>query len=350
MRTAPAPFPGDLIPEPFLIVGDDGRVVDSNVRARSALAGVGPLFPGSTWADLLAQDDAQRFEAMVRALEPGQTGSTDYVFGTGKRAVMLRLNVLRLADGASVTLHPVEIPSLKAPLFFGQVDTPLPAAFLPTLTHALKTLMAATRTASFLLAKKYQPPASAKEHRWLAAIGESVLQSTALLDQIDLLNATVLEVPGSAPEPTDFSVWLGHLTERTIQAHPGSKVALACQSAVRGRWWLCTALVGTAVGCLLSNTLKFAPAGSQSTVRATELEDGLEIVVSGAGDGLPEREAAQLFTPFFRGANAGQTPGCGLGLAIARAAVLRVGGTIFYRVAPGPRVEFVVRLPAKAER
>ena len=30
MRTPPAPFPGDMVPAPFLIVGADGRVVDSN--------------------------------------------------------------------------------------------------------------------------------------------------------------------------------------------------------------------------------------------------------------------------------------------------------------------------------
>lgn len=350
MTAEPAPFPGDLIPEPYFIVGDDGRVVDSNRLARTALCRAGPLIPGSSWNGLLGPENARQFEALVRALGPGQIAHTHCTFGTGDQAISFRLNVLRLVCGAAVTLRPVETPSLKTPLFFGQVDAPLPAAYLPTVTHAMKTLMAAARTASFLLAKKYQPPALSKEHRWLAGIDESVNQSTALLDQIDLLHTTVLEVPGWAPEPTDVSVWLGHLTERTIQAHPGTKVSLACHSAARGRWWLCTALVGTAVGSLLSNTLKFAPAGSQASVRANEREDGLEIVVSDEGAGLPEREVAQLFTPFFRGANARQTPGCGLGLAIARAAVLRVGGTISYRVAPGPRVEFFLRLPAKAER
>jgi signal transduction histidine kinase len=350
MRILPAPFPGDLIPEPFLIVGADGRVVNSNPLARTALSRVGSLLPGSSWNDLLGAEDARRFEALVQTLGPGETATAPFRFGTGEPTVLLRLNVLRLAEGASVTLHPLETSVLPAPLFFGQVDVPLPAVFLPTLTHALKSQLAAARTATFLLTKQYQPAALSKEHRWLAAIGDSLVQATAMLDQVELLDATVLEEPVRAPEPTDVSEWLGRLAEWANQASPGTKVALTCHSAVRGRWWLCTGLVGTAVGCLLSNTLKFAPAGSESSLRATEFADGLEIVVSDQGAGLPDSEVAQLFTPFFRGTNARPTPGCGLGLAIARAAILRLGGTISYRVAPGPRVEFSLRFPAKAER
>ena len=339
-----------MVPAPVLIVGADGRVVDSNPLARTALSLVGPLLPGSSWHDLLGVEETRRFEGLVQTLTPGDTATAHFRFGTGKQTVSFRLNVLRLARGASVTLYPGLTSSLKTPLFFGQVDAPLPAAFLPTLTHGLKSHLAAARTATFLLTKQYKPPALSKEHRWLAAIGESVVQSTALLDQVELLDATVLKEVVRPPEPTDVSEWLGRMTERANQAHPGTTVSLTGRSAVRGRWWLCTGLMDTAVGCLLSNALKFAPAGSQSCLSATELEDGLEIVVSNEGAGLPDDEVAQLFTPFFRGTNARQTPGLGLGLAIARAAVLRLDGTISYRVAPGPRVEFSLRFPAKAER
>ena len=350
MRIPPAPSPGDLLPEPLLIVGADGRVVNSNAAARAALARVGPLLSGSLWPALLVAEDARRFEGLVQTLSPGDTATARLRFGTEKKTLSLRLTVLRLAQGASVTLHPLEGPALKSPLFFGQVDVPLPAAFLPTLTHALKSQIAAVRTATFLLTQHYQPAAPSKEHRWLAAIDESVVQSAALLDQVERLDATVLDGPVQAPEPTDVSEWLGRLTERAREACPGTSVALTCLSAVRGRWWVCTGLLGTAVGCLLSNTLKFAPAGSESSLRATEFAEGLELVVSDHGAGLPDHEVAQLFTPFFRGTNARQTPGCGLGLAIARAALLRLGGTLSYRVASGPRVEFSLRVPAKAER
>ena len=350
MSTSPALSPGDLIPVPFVLVGADGRVVNSNPLARTALAQLGPLLPGARWNDVLGADAAGRFEALVETLAPGDATSARFRFGAGAEAFALRLNVLRLPQGISITLHPGETPVPKTPLFFGQVDVPLPSAFLPTLTHALKSHMAAARMATFLLAKHGPSAAASQENRWLAAIRESVVQSTALLDQIELLDATVLTTPVRAPEPTEVSAWLGRLTESAIQAQPGATVALACQSAVRGRWWLGTGLVGTAVGCLLSNALKFAPAGSRALLSATESDGGLEIVVSDQGAGLPDSEVARLFTPFFRGANALQTPGCGLGLVIARAAVLRLGGTIAYRVAPGPRVEFFLRLPAKAER
>jgi two-component system OmpR family sensor kinase len=45
------------------------------------------------------------------------------------------------------------------------------------------------------------------------------------------------------------------------------------------------------------------------------------------GRGIPEDELPDLFTPFFRGANA-RPDGYGLGLAIARRSIEAHGGTI----------------------
>lgn len=350
MKPLPAKFSTDIMPEPFVVVAVNGRVLASNQLARTVIAGLGTLAPGSNWHDLLREDEARRFDALVQGLASGASASSEFRFGTGPRAISLQVNILRASRKIGVTLRPVQAPVAKAPLFSGQVDTPLPSAFLPTLAHALKSHLAAAKTATFLLGKKTRLPAESKEQRWLAALGESISRATELLDQVELLDTAVFEPVKGTSEPTLINEWLVRLAEGAQQAHPGAQVALSTHCAVTGRWWVSTGLVGRAVTCLLSNTLKFAPAGSQSCLRATEQASALEIVVSDQGAGLPDSETAQLFTPFFRGANARHIPGCGLGLAIARAGVLRLGGTISYRVAPGPRVEFSLRIPAKAER
>jgi signal transduction histidine kinase len=69
--------------------------------------------------------------------------------------------------------------------------------------------------------------------------------------------------------------------------------------------------------------------------------------VSDDGAGIPPAELDHLFDRFYRGAvTRGRTPGAGLGLAIARTLVERMGGTITVYSTPGAGTTFTVDLPA----
>jgi signal transduction histidine kinase len=81
---------------------------------------------------------------------------------------------------------------------------------------------------------------------------------------------------------------------------------------------------------LVSNALKFTPAGGRVDVRLSA-GDGMAVLeVQDTGLGLPEDEQDQLFERFFRSSRASENaiPGTGLGLAIAKAIVERHGGRI----------------------
>jgi two-component system sensor histidine kinase GlrK len=102
---------------------------------------------------------------------------------------------------------------------------------------------------------------------------------------------------------------------------------------------------------LLGNAVKFTPAGG--TVRIVQRVDGknitLDVIDSGPGVPLEEREA--IFNSFFRGRArpGGRVAGTGLGLAIAREFAEAHGG----RVALVPSNEgahFRVTLPRKRTR
>lgn len=106
------------------------------------------------------------------------------------------------------------------------------------------------------------------------------------------------------------------------------------------------AAVRQAVINLLSNSIKFREPSRRLVVllevRADETT--VEIVVGDNGRGL-SGDPAQLFDAGRRGQGAATTRGAGLGLAFARTAVERVGGTLTAQ----PRevgAEFVIRLPA----
>jgi signal transduction histidine kinase len=103
------------------------------------------------------------------------------------------------------------------------------------------------------------------------------------------------------------------------------------------------------VGNLISNGLKFTPAGGRVTVR-TSMESGrVMIEVEDTGIGIPLAEQGRLFQRFFRSSTATEQaiPGTGLGLVISQAIVEAHGGTISVRSAEGEGACFRVEVPAK---
>jgi two-component system sensor histidine kinase KdpD len=103
-------------------------------------------------------------------------------------------------------------------------------------------------------------------------------------------------------------------------------------------------LLGLALRQLLDNAVKYSPPGSAIEISATG-GPTVDISVRNAGPPIPERELARLFERFYRGAQARQLPGTGMGLAIVRQIVEAHAGTVRVHSAPGAGTEFVISLP-----
>jgi len=84
------------------------------------------------------------------------------------------------------------------------------------------------------------------------------------------------------------------------------------------------------------------------TIRTRALEDGVEIVVTDTGAGIPEHVREKIFDPFFTTKEVGK--GTGQGLAIARSVVVeKHGGAIAVDSEPGRGTTFTIRLPLADE-
>jgi signal transduction histidine kinase/CHASE3 domain sensor protein len=105
------------------------------------------------------------------------------------------------------------------------------------------------------------------------------------------------------------------------------------------------------VGNLISNALKFTPAGGSVIARAF-VDGGQGVVeISDTGIGIPLVEQGRLFQRFFRSstATAQAIPGTGLGLVISRAIAEAHGGTIGVTSLPGEGTTFRVEIPLEPE-
>jgi signal transduction histidine kinase len=101
---------------------------------------------------------------------------------------------------------------------------------------------------------------------------------------------------------------------------------------------------------LVSNAIKFTPAGGDVRVSVTPVNGVVRLEVADTGIGIASVEQEHLFERFFRASTASehQIPGTGLGLYITRAIVEAHGGSIAVRSDPGEGTSFCVELPARA--
>jgi signal transduction histidine kinase len=98
---------------------------------------------------------------------------------------------------------------------------------------------------------------------------------------------------------------------------------------------------------LVSNAIKFSPAGATVSVRLIRDGNFAQLEVSDFGPGIPDHFRPHVFEKFRQAdsSDARAKSGTGLGLYIARNLVERMGGQIGFESEAGRGTTFRVRLP-----
>lgn len=110
--------------------------------------------------------------------------------------------------------------------------------------------------------------------------------------------------------------------------------------------WVDADLLEQALVGVLENAVRHTRSG---TIRlsARPARDRVEIAITDTGTGMTANERAHAFERFYRGVSGDN--GFGLGLAIARQALVAVGGTIDIESAPGSGTTVSIEVPAYQE-
>jgi two-component system, OmpR family, sensor histidine kinase BaeS len=96
---------------------------------------------------------------------------------------------------------------------------------------------------------------------------------------------------------------------------------------------------------LLSNALKFTPAGGRVTLEAAPAGRQARLRVADTGRGIPGDELPRIFDRFWRGRQAAGVTGSGIGLAVVAELIRAHGGTVTATSVPGEGAQIVVTLP-----
>ena len=101
---------------------------------------------------------------------------------------------------------------------------------------------------------------------------------------------------------------------------------------------------------VISNCCRFAPDDASIKIKLEADESTAKITVSDNGPGIPADILSKVCEPFFSYDPLGEPlAGCGLGLAIARQAIIRNNGSFVITSAPGKGTTVAISLPIAGE-
>ena len=107
-------------------------------------------------------------------------------------------------------------------------------------------------------------------------------------------------------------------------------------------------LLERALDNVIANAIKFSPPDGVVQIDLRHRDAYAELQVRDHGPGVPEEELQLMFRPFFRGTNAAQASGHGLGLAIVQRVMQAHQGEVVARNQQDGGLEVLMRLPLQA--
>jgi signal transduction histidine kinase len=217
--------------------------------------------------------------------------------------------------------------------------------FLAGVAHDLRTPLHALRAAVSSVRPERPLPPEGKLRERFALVSRQVDRLTRMAD--DLLDTTRIEAGQISLNRDEHD--LLDLVQEAVELHrplseahefvtswPEQALRVHCDST----------RIAQVLNNLMSNAIKYSPAGGQVRVEAGETAEMAWVAVSDTGVGIAASERESIFEPFRRSATTRDTiPGVGLGLSVARRILEAHGGVIEVASEPACGSTFRIWLP-----
>ncbi len=336
----------DSLPDPVLVVGLGGELLQANRAAGEALkvdverGGIGVLDPAIRE---LVEKAIQHVAAGRGAYAPGVDQAARLVTSEGERYLLPRASPVE-ADEGGISATTVVLQDVTRLLRFEELRNDLVA----TVAHELRTPLTSLRMSVHLLVERVAPELDEKLADLVFAAREDCERLQSIVDELlDLsrIQAGRIELRRSA-------VAAEALVDRAAEAAR----AAAAERNIRlesealpgiGEAFVDPERVQLVFSNLIGNALRASSEGGVVTVRAVAARDRVRFEVQDGGPGVPPEYRQAIFEKYFRvpGAASGSA---GLGLFICREIVQAHGGEIGVESEPGKGSTFWFELPAAA--
>ena len=223
--------------------------------------------------------------------------------------------------------------------------------FLAHISHELRTPLASMREGTHLLLDQIPGPLNIDQRQILRIMSDSsqrLIHLISTLLDLSKMEAGMMEyqiVPSELKRVAESSI-------NKVRLLAEAKHIQILSDFPSGQLWVPMdgARIEQALDNLLSNALKFGPAGGAVTLRlrVDNERNTVGLSVSDSGTGIPPEELSHVFDRFYQGKQLGGTTlaGSGLGLSFAKQVVEAHGGQIGIEseVGKGTTVHFLLPL------
>lgn len=221
--------------------------------------------------------------------------------------------------------------------------------FVSTASHEFRTPLSTVLSSAALLGKYVNTEDQDKREKHIRRIKDSVKHLNNLLE--DFLSLGKLE-EGKVqvkPEVVEVKEFLDEVAEEMKAiAKPGQQILVELSGD--GQFNTDKKLLKNILINLLSNAVKFSPEVGNIYLNASNSNNQMVIAVKDQGIGISEEDQQHLFSSFFRGKNAINIQGTGLGLHIVKGYIELLQGQIDLQSKVGEGTIITIELPALPRR
>ena len=218
------------------------------------------------------------------------------------------------------------------------------SSFVSLASHEFRIPLSTVLSSAALIGRYVQTDDQDKREKHIKRIKDSVKHLNDILE--DFLSLGKLEEGKIEAQPELFNVsdFLNDLMEEfSDMEKPGQRIQLTCE--VLDHFVTDKKLLRNIVINLLGNAIKFSDENSTVQLEAYQQDGKLRILVKDEGIGISVADQDQLFDSFFRGKNASNIQGTGLGLHIVKKYLELLRGTISLNSVIDKGTTFIIEIP-----
>lgn len=219
------------------------------------------------------------------------------------------------------------------------------AKMLSTIAHEFRTPLAIIQSSSDLLVKYGDRITQTRKEQSVQNITREMSYITKMLDDLSLMARSQRQSLMLKRQPVAVEAFAQAVVDDMMQMLKPQQRLTLTTDPIDVAAMLDPHLMQIALGNLISNAIKYSPDDGLISVHVCRVGAELVIDVADRGMGIPEANLPQLFEPFFRADNVGETSGSGLGLSIVREVAQLHGGTVACESVLGGGSTFTLRLP-----